>query len=374
MDIVANTSGRKTFPLFPNLPPPCPRPFERDDGAIFDGFGEDPFLTGLALSAPVQRLKQISFLGALDYIRFPNDNSRAYCRHHNRYEHSIGVARLALVYAGIRKLNRRDTRVLAAAGILHDIGHGPLSHTLEPIFKSEFNISHHRSGENILYGRSPFGKEIMKIMSAHGVDLDEVAAMIEGRHEGPHAFLYSGPINLDTIEGISRSHAFAAKSNCRVNPYRFVAALAKHDEPPIKLTDEFWRMKHEIYNIFIHNEAGLVLDGLAQAYMRHNIEEFSPDDFLKTEDQLRRRQPTLFHVFAWARKSIRRACHHISEHVPEVFEFSLRAPRRNFTIETSVAVHRPADLRRRYKQSKSFRNITIGQLVANEHIPGTVGA
>ncbi len=366
--IAEERSDWDTLPLFPDLPP-CPRHFEQDDGEIF----EDPFLAELALTAPLQRLKQIGFLGALDYVRFSN-GFQSHRRRHNRYEHSVGVAELALLYADIRGLNRKETRILAAAGLLHDIGHGPLSHTLEPIFKSEFDISHHRSGDNILYGRSPFGNEIIEVLSAYGIDLDEVAAMIEGQHDGEHAYLFSSPINLDTIEGISRSRVFAAKSHRIVDPRRLVVALAENEELPTSLMDEFWRMKHEVYNLVIHNAWGLIFDGLAQAYMHHNIDEFSSDDFLKTEDQLRHKQPTLFHIFAWAKTSQRRAYYRVSEMVPEVLDFSLRAPKREFTVNSDVQMHRPADLSRRYQQQKSFRDITIGQLVTSQRELETVCA
>ncbi len=348
------------LPLFPDLPP-SRHHFEQDDSALF----LDPFLAELALSGPVQRLKQIGFLGALDYIRFSN-GFQAHRRRHNRYEHSLGVAELALLYAGIKGMRRKDSRILAAAGLLHDIGHGPLSHTLEPIFKSEFDITHHRSGDHILYGRSPFEDEIIKIMLTHGIDLDEVAAMIKGRHNSPHSFLFSSPINLDTIEGISRSRIFAAKSHQGIDPRRLVVALAESSELPAGLMDEFWRMKHEVYNLVIHNVWGLVFDGLAQAYMHHHIAEFSSDDFLKTEGQLRSKQPIMFHILAWAKASRRRAYHRVSEFMPEVLDFSLRAPKREFTVRSEVTVRRPSDLKRRYQQTKSFRNITIGQLVTNE--------
>lgn len=358
--IAERESDRDTLPLFPDLPP-CPQHFERNASAVFD----DPFLAELALTAPLQRLKQIGFLGALDYVRSSN-GFQSHRRRHNRYEHSVGVAELALLYADIRSLSRRETRVLAAAGLLHDIGHGPLSHTLEPIFKSEFDITHHRSGDDILYGRSPFGSEIIEIMSAYGIDLDEVAAMIEGRHDGEHSYLFSSPINLDTIEGISRSRVFAAKSHGIVDPRRLVVALAETEELPTALMDEFWSMKHEVYNLVIHNTWGLIFDGLAQAYMHHNIEKFSSEDFLKTEDQLRHKQPTLFHIFAWAKASKRRAYHRVSEMVPEVLGFSLRAPKREFTVKSDIQVYRPSDIARRYQQQKSFRNITIGQLVTSQ--------
>ena len=348
------------LPLFPDLLP-CAPIFERDVQAVFD----DPFLAEIAHSGPLQRLKRIGFLGAIDYVRSSN-GYQSHRRRHNRYDHSVGVAELALLYADIRGLSRSESRVLAAAGLLHDIGHGPLSHTLEPVFKAAFDISHHLAGDDILFGRSPFGAEIQEIMNAYGVDLDEVAAMIEGKHDSPHSFLFSSPINLDTIEGISRSKAFATPSIRQMNPRALVAAIASSDTPPVDAIDEFWELKHEVYNLLIHNPWGLIFDGLAQAFMDYHIEDFRPADFLKTEDQLRHKVPELFYIFAWAKTSKRRAYYRVSELVPEVLAYDLRAPKRDFFINTNVQLNRLGDLSVRYTQKKEHRNLTIGELVSAE--------
>ena len=347
--------------MFPDLPP-CSPVFTREDVAEFS----DPFLAELAFSTPVQRLKCIGFLGAIDHVLSPN-GYQSYRRRHNRFDHSVGVAELAVIYTDIRGLSRKETRVLAAAGLLHDIGHGPLSHTLEPVFRSEFGLTHHRSGEDILYGRSPFGDEISKIMSAYVIDLDEVVAMIKGDHDGPHAHLFSGPINLDTIEGISRSRAFMIKSQPPIYPRRLVAAMAASgDALPIKLMDEFWALKDEIYNLVIHHPWHLIFDGLAQAYMAYHIDDFAPKDFLKTEDQLRHKKPELFHILAWANASRRRAYHRVSELVPTVLDYELKAPQRTFTVNKDIQINLPEDLKRRYAQKKEHRMVTIGALLANE--------
>jgi uncharacterized protein len=349
--------GSKQLPLFANLPS-YPALLMDASEAVF----ADPFLAEIAQSRPMQRLRDIGFLGALDYIKSPS-GSDTHRRRHNRYDHSLGVAELALLYADIRGLSRYDTRILAAAGLLHDVGHGPLSHTLEPVFKQVFGVNHHESGRSILYGASPFGDEIPAIMAAYGIDLDEVLAMIEGKHEGAHGFLFSGPVNLDTIEGISRSRLFAAKATRPFNPKRLVALMAASDEWPVKAADDFWHLKDEVYNLVIHHPQGLLYDGLAQAYMHHAIDQFRPSWFQSSEHQLRQRQPTLFHMFAWARTSRRRAFHRLSELNPKFFDFVLDAPTRHFHVQEGVPITKPSDQSGRYRQQKMHRSIAIADLV-----------
>lgn len=78
-----------------------------------------------------QRLRRLKQMGC-SYLVFPTAE-------HSRYVHSIGVYHLARVYAGI--LSRRypisatEIELIAIGGLMHDIGHGPLSHLFEKFTK-----------------------------------------------------------------------------------------------------------------------------------------------------------------------------------------------------------------------------------------------
>lgn len=193
---------------------------------------------------------------------------------------------MALLYASYRDLSRREARLLSIAGLLHDVGHGPLSHTLEPIFREQFGISHHDVGAKIIRGELPIGSDIPKMLARRGVDADEVNAMIDGSHHAPHAFLFSGPINLDMIEGIARCHVLYGRGRKRlVSAANIVRELAAINDISTPTFDIFWQLEHDMYNRFIHNRIGLLFDGLAQAFMHQNVDEFLPSDFFKDEVQ-----------------------------------------------------------------------------------------
>ena len=87
-------------------------------------------LDKLALSlidAPsMQRLRRINQLG-LSNLVYPGAN-------HTRFEHSIGVMHLATILTSqIDSVTTNEKNELRAAALLHDIGHGPLSHVTEGI-------------------------------------------------------------------------------------------------------------------------------------------------------------------------------------------------------------------------------------------------
>jgi uncharacterized protein len=91
----------------------------------------DRLLWDLINTKEFQRLRRIKQLGVCEIV-FPGAN-------HSRFSHSIGVMHIARSFlARIRRVwpelldEERETLVLAAA-LVHDVGHGPFSHSFESI-------------------------------------------------------------------------------------------------------------------------------------------------------------------------------------------------------------------------------------------------
>ena len=80
-----------------------------------------------------QRLRYIKQLG-LAYLVFPSAN-------HSRFEHALGVMSLSdRVYTrACPDQDPRERTILRIAGLLHDVGHTPFSHTVEGLLPADMN-------------------------------------------------------------------------------------------------------------------------------------------------------------------------------------------------------------------------------------------
>lgn len=95
-----------------------------------------PVMSAIVDTPAFQRLRDLKQLGTAQYV-YMNGN-------HTRFEHSLGVAHLAeKLIEGIRKkqpairqsTTEKDVLCIKLAGLLHDLGHGPFSHTYEMFVK-----------------------------------------------------------------------------------------------------------------------------------------------------------------------------------------------------------------------------------------------
>jgi HD superfamily phosphohydrolase len=131
-----------------------------DDIPFHGSSATDRLLLSLVEAREVQRLRRIRQLG-LAHLVFPGAE-------HSRFPHALGVMQVARRM--LEALRRRDARLgrhetpLLAAALLHDVGHGPLSHAFEPISGSR----HERWSSAIVLDE---GTEVHRALRRHSRDL-----------------------------------------------------------------------------------------------------------------------------------------------------------------------------------------------------------
>lgn len=328
---------------------------------------KDEFLSALIASESFLRLKNIGFLGTIDHVLHGNGREW-HRRRHSRYEHSLAVARLAMIFAREAKLSTRETRILVGAALLHDIGHGPLSHSLEPIFERYFGVTHHRNGRDIIRGRNGKGEEISNIARIFRVDIEEIIAMLYGNHDAKYAFIFSSTINLDTIEGITRTHFFFLNGNVRSPSERIVREFAIGGVLPTPWLDEFWHLKNITYRTLINGRLGALFDGLARGYMEETIDQFSPAGFSMTEEQFRRRHQNLFKALYRVTRGDKNFIDFVGDKIA-YYEDTIKI--RKFEIENETPLNGYVDLPKRYRQKKNNVKLKILDLAVS--VTGKIG-
>lgn len=269
------------------------RPYDYQDPVPASVAGSDPLLRDLMATAAFRRLADIRFLGGIDYflVRYPNGALGN--RRYNRLQHSVGVAHLAKLYADVKGLRLKEARLAYVAALLHDVGHAPLSHTLEAAFKRSFGIDHHIAGSEILLGHSPYGREITDVLTSYGLDPEEVLAIASGEQDRFDGF-FSGPINFDTIEGILRSWMYVKKNTNAVTPEKVVlASINRANDTDMRTVDAFWEFKDHAYRFIVRSEFGVASDFLCESIVLQNITRLERNDYFLTEKQIFKKIPDL---------------------------------------------------------------------------------
>ncbi len=153
-------------------------------------------------SSELQRLSWIRHLG-LAYLVFPGGV-------HTRFEHSLGTYHVASSVASVLSLDEHDSLLLEYAALLHDVGHGPLSHTLDSVFMHFYNLDHVNVGVSLIKGdRSISGESSLpSIMEKYGVDPEEVVSVITGANLNKKRFflheIIDGVADIDQVDYLMR--------------------------------------------------------------------------------------------------------------------------------------------------------------------------
>lgn len=224
-------------------------------------------LGGPLLASPwLARLGRVSFLGTLDL--HPHSVHAS-----TRLDHSLGVAGLGLQVGRRLGLDAADLRLLAAACLLHDIGHYPLSHAAEPGFARALGVAHHGVSEWIVRGNGSIAPamSLRPALERSGLDPDLLWSIIVGDAAPPHAALSRlllAPINLDTLDGIVRTARSFGRRGMRLPPILFqrVGDELVIDPSAITALDRFWALKDRMYGEVINLPSNIVCEAaLSQA-------------------------------------------------------------------------------------------------------------
>ena len=165
---------------------------------------ENELIIQLIETKEFQRLRNIKQLG-LTYIIYPTTE-------HSRYMHSLGVYHLAKKMVNVlyqkHKFNEEDIFALVIASLLHDLGHGPFSHTSEEFFKFDHE---QKTVEIILNEKTQINQVLKKYKDQKFID--KIVSFIKKEHNDPILNkVLSNTIDVDRMDYLLRDSYFAGVS------------------------------------------------------------------------------------------------------------------------------------------------------------------
>ncbi|MGB3487800.1 MAG: HD domain-containing protein [Xanthobacteraceae bacterium] len=217
-----------------------------------------------------KRLSRVSFLGAIERFAPRTDRRSA----QSRYEHSIGVADLVIELSKRVAMTEGELRLAIAHALLHDVGHGPFSHSCENFFRKKFSIDHHSCLIDLIENEK---SDESKTLRYFGVWLDYRNFLRDPKKIPLVQELFFGPINVDTIEGILRSSIFFGIER----PIDITSVINALSSRPLKFRclDEFWALKQTVYNDFIFSEVQARYDAIICNALFYVSDEVALEDF-----------------------------------------------------------------------------------------------
>lgn len=149
-----------------------------------------------------QRLRRIHQLGPALFVYHSAE--------HSRFSHSLGVyeitRRIINEVIGIENLSEFDQVSLLCAALLHDLGHGPYSHTFETLL----NIKHEHFSVALIKSDSQV-HEVLK--AAHPDLVDAVVDILMHNHQNKLlSQVISGQLDADRMDYLLRDAYFSGTS------------------------------------------------------------------------------------------------------------------------------------------------------------------
>ncbi|MDD5778277.1 MAG: HD domain-containing protein [Candidatus Thermoplasmatota archaeon] len=173
----------------------------------------------------MQRLHGIRQLG-LTYLVYPGAN-------HTRLEHSLGTCYVARRMAAALSLPEKERQAVGVAALLHDIGHGPFSHTLEYLLHLATGKNHETITRDMIVGTTTLAdvdmpETLPRVLEDHGIDPADISAILAGER-GHLSDIIHGPVDADQIDFLRRDAHYTGVAYGVIDFDRLMQTLTLHD-------------------------------------------------------------------------------------------------------------------------------------------------
>lgn len=240
----------------------------------------DPLYGRTSLDAREVELLYAPEIQRLRNIRMCNINSLLVtgASEVSRFEHSLGVVRLAKEWVDSSGASKEQAEILIAAALLHDVKTGPFGHSLEYTLKDNprlLDLEHQQLGqdsETFFYQKTPANVSYLGARFSAQEKLGPlwplVAQTIAG--DGPLGPLISGSIDLDNIDNVVRlayhmGITSAGDSEMAVRlarDLRVESGSLSVTSSSVPLIQRWQSLRHVLYTYLLHDWAEFSAKGM----------------------------------------------------------------------------------------------------------------
>lgn len=234
----------------------------------------DSVIQELIETQEFQRLRYIKQLG-LAHLIFPGAN-------HTRFEHSLGTWNVTKDISA-RMLGSEDVE-LSVAGLLHDVGHMPMSHESElPMYKFT-KMMHEEIGRRILEKSG-----ILDNVGNYGLSRRKIIQYFDGIGKGK---VVTGAVGTDRLDYLMRDAYYTGVAYGIIDYYRIRNLLTLYmDEPAaysngIDAIESFFIARYYMYSSVYFHHAVIIANGMYRKalYLALEAGDIDPKAFVSYRD------------------------------------------------------------------------------------------
>lgn len=240
-----------------------------------------------------QRLRRIKQLGASHQVYQTAE--------HSRFSHSLGVyevaRRMLNEVSGLKStISEYDQTVTLLAALLHDVGHGPFSHTFESVSR----IDHEEYTEMIILGDTEINSVLRKVDERLP---QEIASIINHTHPNKIlSQLVSSQLDADRMDYLLRDAYFTGTSygsfdlNRLLRTMRVVDDKLVFKESGIHAVEDYIMARYHMYwNVYFHATSRAYEAALYSLFQRLDELKYDPimDNYPRLKQFLTEDVPTI---------------------------------------------------------------------------------
>jgi len=265
----------------------------------------EEFIWDLINTPQMQRLKRIHQLGGVSQV--------FHTAEHTRFSHSLGVYQNATRFVkeveGLEQtLSEYEKKVLYASSLLHDIGHGPFSHS----FEDAFDFDHEEFSQRIILENTEVNQVLKTVDKKFPID---VASVIKKSGVFPLIeSMVSSQLDVDRLDYLARDAYFTGATYGEIDVDRIIRTMRivnkeiVHKSSSVHAIEDYLMSRYNMYwQVYFHpvgrsfevvldkiykrikvlSSSGIEINGIAKYLIKvMGSKDVAIDDYLMLDDYL----------------------------------------------------------------------------------------